>query len=90
MLLNIDDINNNDYIKNAVYTRTIEYPIYSNSIMEESRTILPAFQFREVEYNRFEYLFLDPQRLLAIETQFPVGGINTRIIEKNKFIHVNY
>jgi hypothetical protein len=47
---------------------------------DESRSVLPAFIFRDLEINRFEELFINPQN--NIEREF-AWNIDTRLIEKD-------
>jgi hypothetical protein len=78
-----DDVNTNDYTKHAVYTNKIGYPIETRCLVDESRAILPAFQFREAEMYRWETPMLDPQANIEIPFHYEM---QSRIIEKNNWV----
>jgi len=70
-----------EYIK---FTPKVEIPIYDNytkCVTDETRATLPAFLFRDLEVNRFETPFINPQN--DIERKFD-WNINTRIVEKDR------
>jgi len=73
---------------NNIYTSNIPFnsepPIYdnySNTVTDESRSVLPPFIFRDMEINRFEEPFINPQHNIEIPFQY---NINTKLIEKDK------
>jgi len=77
--LSRDYVNKDEYLK---FT-SINKPTYENNskmTTDESRSVLPAFIFRDLEINRFEELFINPQN--NIEREF-AWNIDTRLIEKD-------
>lgn len=81
-----DDINRNDYKKNAVYAMAKSVSVNSNVMVDESRTSLPAFLFRETEMYRWETPFLNPQANLEIPFN---NNLQSRIIEKDYWTQNN-
>jgi hypothetical protein len=82
--LNRDNIEQNDYVKNAVSCT----PLYSNyrvenPFVEESRASDPAWVYRSLEQNRWETPLLDP--LANLEKKFQ-SNIQTRILEKDYYV----
>jgi hypothetical protein len=76
-----------DYPTKDVYTNytpsNIKSPEYDNclkTITDDSRAVLPPFIFRDMEINRFEEPFLNPQN--NIEIPFHTN-INSKLIEKD-------
>ena len=75
------------YINKDEYTNFIPLnnkPNYDNNlkmVTDESRAVLPTFIFRDLEINRFENLFINPQN--NIEREFS-WNIDTRLIEKDQ------
>ena len=64
-------------------SKQIQYPTCKQGLTDQTRTTNPAWLYRDLEQNNFNYLFLNPQE----NTCMPfVSYINTRIIEKDKFI----
>jgi hypothetical protein len=75
-----DNINRNDYQKNAVYSSPIEVQSATAPYVDESRATLPAFLFREAVMYRWEKPFLDPQKNLELPFNW---NLQTRILEKD-------
>jgi hypothetical protein len=70
-----------EYVK---FTPKVETPVYDNyteCMTDETRATLPAFLFRDLEVDRFETPFINPQN--DIERNFN-WNLNTRIIEKDR------
>jgi hypothetical protein len=82
--LNRDLIDDNDFHKNAVITNEIQYGTMQPFI-DESRASCPAWMFRTVEFNRWEFPIINPQA--NIEKKFN-DNIQTRILEKDYFTPV--
>ncbi len=76
-----------DYINKDEYTKFIpinQTPNYNNNlkmVTDESRAVLPAFIFRDLEIDRFENPFINPQN--NIEREFS-WNIDTRLIQKDQ------
>jgi len=56
------------------------YENCSKTITDDSRAVLPPFIFRDMEVNRFEEPFINPQNNIEIPFQ---TNINTKLIEKD-------
>jgi hypothetical protein len=82
--LNRDNIEDNDYVKNAVSFTSLSsnYDI-QNPFVEESRASNPAWVYRSLEQNRWETPILDP--LANLEKGFQ-SNIQTRILEKDYYV----
>ena len=78
-----DSVDSNDYTKHSVYTDKISYPIETRVLVDESRAILPAFQYRQSEMYRWETPFLDPQTNIEIPFNYQM---QSRIIEKDNYV----
>jgi len=57
------------------------YVNYSKTITDDSRAVLPPFIFRDMEINRFEEPFINPQNNIEIPFQ---TNIQTKLIEKDR------
>ena len=75
------DCDTNNYSKSAVKTQPIQYPS-CNPFTEQSRATNPAWWYRDLEQNNFEYPPLNPQVNVCIPFQ---SNLNTRILEKDYF-----
>jgi hypothetical protein len=79
--LSRDYLLKDEYVK---FTPKVDPPRYDNYIKcvtDETRATLPAFLFRDLEVDRFETPFINPQN--DIERNFN-WNVNTRIIEKDR------
>jgi hypothetical protein len=76
-----DYMDRDQYKKYTPSPQPIQYNINSNTITDDSRATLPPFLFRDMEINRFESPFLNPQN--RIEPEF-IWNIDTRLIEKDR------
>jgi hypothetical protein len=81
--LNRDLVDSNDYRKNAASTKSVAYPQYGGTIINESRATHPSWIYRNVETVRWETPLLDPQA--HTEKEFHTN-IQTRILEKDYFV----
>jgi hypothetical protein len=79
--LNRDNIEKNEYTKNMVSTESINYR-NENPMIDESRATHPAWMFRDIDNNRWEEPWINPQA--GLEKEFP-ENIQTRILEKDNF-----
>ena len=80
--LNRDSNCENNYINYAVKSDVKKFPdctIYTN----QSRSTHPAWEFRDLEQNNFQYLPLNPQENTCIPFH---NNLNTRILEKDNYI----
>ena len=78
------DYNDKDeYKKFMVETQPIQIFSSRNPFVEESRSSHPAFVYRELETNRYETPWINPQANL--EKPFH-DNIQTRILEKDNYI----
>ena len=78
------DYNDQDqYKKFTVESQPIQSFSTKNPFVEESRSTNPAFMYRELETNRWEFPWLNPQA--NIEKPFN-DNIQTRILEKDNHI----
>jgi hypothetical protein len=78
------DYNDSDqYKKFMVESNPVQLFSSRNPFVEESRSSHPAFVYRELETNRWESPWLNPQANL--EKQFH-DNIQTRILEKDNYI----
>jgi hypothetical protein len=71
----------NNYAMHSASSRELNYK-NNNPYVEQSRSTAPAWIFRELQNNRWNYLPLDPQA--NIEKPF-YNNISTRIIEKDNY-----
>lgn len=86
--LNRDDLIKNNYLSyiedNNLYNVNTSNTI--NEFTQQSRTTLPAWTFREIDYinkpNNFKYLHLDPQEHVSMPFY---NNISTRILEKDYY-----
>ena len=80
--LNRDCLGKDEYQKYNVPNQAIQYPTCSNLTTEQSRATNPAWWYRDLEQNNFEYPPLNPQTNVCIPFQ---NNLNTRILEKDSF-----
>ena len=82
--LNRDNVESNDYLRNAAQCTplAVNYEVRS-PFVEESRASNPAWMYRNLEQNRWETPILDP--LANIEKRFQ-SNIQTRILEKDYYV----
>tara|TARA_B100001093_G_C26636482_1_gene931184 strand:- start:513 stop:995 length:483 start_codon:yes stop_codon:yes gene_type:complete len=79
--LNRDCNNTNNYISQSVHSMPLQYS-EAESFVDETRSTLPAFEFREVPNERWDFPLMDPQ--INVCKQFE-NNINTRILEKDYY-----
>jgi len=77
-----DCLGKDEYINYNVPTQRIHYPSTSELYTEQSRAILPAWTFRDLEQVDWYYPPLNPQENTCIPFQ---NNLSTRIIEKDYF-----
>ena len=81
-LLNRDNVDSNNYKSNQLNSSVMQsYPTYDKQI-EETRSILPAWTFRDNENNRRDYPLRPPQQYLEIPFPQP---LDTKQIERDNF-----
>ena len=80
--LSRDCLGKNEYQKYDVPNQAIQYPTCSQLTTEQSRATNPAWWYRDLEQNNFEYPPLNPQVNVCIPFQ---SNLNTRILEKDYF-----
>jgi hypothetical protein len=79
--LNRDNIEKNEYTKHMAITEAVNYRSV-NPMVDESRATHPAWMFRDIDNNRWEEPWINPQA--GLEKEFP-ENIQTRILEKDNF-----
>ena len=80
--LNRDLVDVNNHKDNAVVAPEVFYD-KKNPFVDESRATHPAWMYRTVESNRWEFPMLNPQA--GLDKPFP-ENIQTRILEKDYFV----
>ena len=80
--LSRDCLGKNEYQKYNVPNQAIQYPTCNQLTTEQSRATNPAWWYRDLEQNNFEYPPLNPQVNVCIPFQ---SNLNTRILEKDYF-----
>ena len=78
-----DCLGKDEYTKHNVETRAIKYPNCRQLFTEESRAILPAWTFRDLEQVDWYYPPLDPQRNVCLSFE---NNLSTRILEKDYYV----
>jgi hypothetical protein len=53
-----DCLNQNNYENYKVFTYSKPYHLYTHAVTEESRTISPAWEIRNIEFPRWNYLLM--------------------------------
>ena len=80
--LSRDCLGKNEYQRYNVPNEAIQYPTCSQLTTEQSRATNPAWWYRDLEQNNFEYPPLNPQ----LNVCFPFeNNLSTRILEKDYF-----
>jgi len=79
--LNHDLVDENDYKKKAIEANEVYYGSM-RPIVDDSRATHPAWMYRTVDNNRWEYPLINPQA--NIEKKFN-DNIQTRILEKDYY-----
>jgi hypothetical protein len=82
-VLSKDCIGKDNYQSFNVPTSRIQYPTNTALYTEESRTICPAWTFRDKEQVDWYYPPLNPQENTCMSFQ---NNVSTRIIEKDFFV----
>lgn len=80
--LSRDCLGKNEYNNYNVNNQAIQYPTSSQLTTEQSRTTNPAWWYRDLEQNNFEYPFLDPQANVCFSFE---NNLSTRILEKDYY-----
>ena len=77
-----DNINQNNY---TLYSTNSSKKYYKSNFMntEQSRSILPTWQTRDLQQNNFNYLYLDPQKNVCLPFY---NNLNTRILDRDYFV----
>ena len=79
--LNRDNINTNEYKSQAQQTAPISYPNMP-AFIDESRATHPAWMYRNVDWNRWEEPFINPQ---ANTEKIFSDNIQSRILAKDNY-----
>lgn len=77
----ITKIDTNKQLLKNNYSK-IKFPINSANITNECRTIMPAWQLRDLEQNNYNYLYHNPQNHAEILFE---NNISSRILEKDNY-----
>ena len=77
-----DCLGKDDYKTYTVGSSAIQYPNCSNLFTEQSRATNPAWWYRDLEQNNFEYPPLNPQVNTCLPFQ---NNLSTRILEKDYY-----
>ena len=80
--LSRDCLGKNEYQKYNVPNQAIQYPTCNKLTTEQSRATNPAWWYRDLEQNNFEYPPLNPQANVCIPFQ---NNLSSRILEKDYF-----
>ena len=77
-----DCLGKDNYKNYNVPNQAIEYPTCNNLFTEQSRATNPAWWYRDLEQNNFDYPPLNPQTNVCLPFQ---NNLSTRILEKDYF-----
>ena len=77
-----DCLGKDDYKTYTVGSSAIQYPNCNNLFTEQSRATNPAWWYRDLEQNNFEYPPLNPQVNTCLPFQ---NNLSTRILEKDYY-----
>lgn len=80
--LNRDCVEENNYKNYNFPNQEIKYPSTRKLYTEQSRTTNPAWWYRDLEQNNFNYLPLNPQINVCYPFQ---NNLSTRILEKDYY-----
>lgn len=80
--LSRDCLGKDEYQKYNVSNQAIQYPTCNQLTTEQSRATNPAWWYRDLEQNNFEYPPLNPQVNVCIPFQ---NNLSTRVLEKDYF-----
>jgi hypothetical protein len=80
--LNKDCLGVDNYQSYNVPNDPISYPNYNKTFTEQSRATNPAWWYRDLEQNNFDYPPLNPQANTCIPFQ---NNLSSRILEKDSF-----
>jgi len=80
--LSRDCLGKDEYQRYDVPNQAIQYPTCSNLTTEQSRATNPAWWYRDLEQNNFDYPPLNPQANVCLPFQ---NNLSTRILEKDYF-----
>jgi len=78
-----DCLNQNNYENYKVFTYSKPYHLYTHAVTEESRTISPAWEIRNIEVPRWNYLQNNPQQ--NIYFPFQQNNVDTRMLSKDSY-----
>ena len=67
----------------AVFSNKITPPVHNHLYKQQSRTTHPAWMYRDLEQNKMQFLFLDPQANVCKPFE---NNLNTRLLEKDYFV----
>ena len=80
--LSSDCLGKDEYQTYNVPNQAIQYPTCRQLTTEQSRATNPAWWYRDLEQNNFEYPPLNPQANVCVPFQ---NNLSTRILEKDYF-----
>ena len=80
--LSRDCLGKDNYKNYNVPNQAIQYPSCNNSFTEQSRATNPAWWYRDLEQNNFDFPPLNPQANVCLPFQ---NNLSTRILEKDYF-----
>ena len=80
--LSRDCLGKDNYQNFNVSNQAIQYPTCSTLTTDQSRATNPAWWYRDLEQNNFEYPPLNPQTNVCLPFQ---NNLSTRILEKDAF-----
>lgn len=77
-----DCLDKDNYLNYNVNSSQIQYPSSNKVFTDQSRATNPAWWYRDLEQNNFQYLPLNPQANTCLPFQ---NNLSTRILEKDYF-----
>lgn len=80
--INRDCVNDKLYVKQDIKTNPITYPVNDSLTTEQSRAIMPAWTFRDLEQIDHYYLPINPQQHAIVKFK---NNVSSRILEKDNF-----
>jgi len=75
--------NNYNIAFQKIKTQPIQYPVCETLTTEQSRVTNPAWTYKDLEQENWDYLHLDPREKAMVPFQH---SISTRVLEKDNFL----
>ncbi len=69
--------------KGVANSYKVSYPTHKPAITDETRTTHPAWTYRTLEHNNFQYLHNDPQENVCKHFE---NNLNTRLMERDNYV----